>query len=212
MEIKYIDSINATSKQAIEDIFDTIEPQKIACNNWAKEFPYSPLVSFKIFHTGELLHLRFNVEEQCTMARVGEDQGRVWTDSCVELFLSIGNVGYYNFETNCIGRMLLAYKDKEGVSTSAPTEIMETIQREPSIGSVPFEEITGDNKWSMTLAIPAKALFCHDLDSWCGVEGSMNLYKCGDDLSKPHFLSWNPIDNPTPNFHLPPFFRQINFL
>ena len=212
MEIKYIKDIEVTNKLAIEDIFSSIEPQQIACNNWANEFPYAPTVSFRMFHTGELLHLRFDVEEEYTMAKVGEDQGRVWTDSCVELFISVGNVGYYNFETNCIGKMLLAYKDQDGVSTSAPIQTMEIIKREPSIGCVPFDEITGDNKWSMTLAIPAKALFSHNLDSWCGVEGSMNLYKCGDDLSKPHFLSWNPIDNATPNFHLPPFFRKINFL
>jgi hypothetical protein len=38
-----------------------------------------------------------------------------------------------------------------------------------------------------------------------------NFYKCGDSLSVPHFLSWQPIDNPTPNFHLEKFFGELDF-
>ena len=28
-----------------------------------------------------------------------------------------------------------------------------------------------------------------------------NCYKCGDLTVKPHYLSWNPVVNPTPDFH-----------
>lgn len=28
-----------------------------------------------------------------------------------------------------------------------------------------------------------------------------NCYKCGDQTEKPHYLSWNPVVNPTPDFH-----------
>ena len=43
---------------------------------------------------------------------------------------------------------------------------------------------------------------------WDGLRARMNLYKCGDDLSHPHFLSWQPIEAPKPNFHLPAFLRR----
>jgi hypothetical protein len=36
-----------------------------------------------------------------------------------------------------------------------------------------------------------------------------NFYKCGDETPEPHFLSWNPIDLPKPNFHVPQFFGQL---
>ena len=39
----------------------------------------------------------------------------------------------------------------------------------------------------------------------------MNLYKCGDNLSHPHFLSWQPIDTPQPDFHRPEFFAAGKF-
>ena len=38
-----------------------------------------------------------------------------------------------------------------------------------------------------------------------------NFYKCGDMLSKPHFLSWNPIDTPSPDFHVPASFGLLTF-
>ena len=38
-----------------------------------------------------------------------------------------------------------------------------------------------------------------------------HFYKCGDKLQQPHFLSWNAIGNPKPNFHLPQFFGTIVF-
>jgi hypothetical protein len=30
-----------------------------------------------------------------------------------------------------------------------------------------------------------------------------NCYKCGDLTEKEHYLSWNPVDHPTPDFHRP---------
>lgn len=63
----------------------------------------------------------------------------------------------------------------------------------------------------MVLAIPPQALFMHSLTDWSGLKAKVNLYKCGDKLSQPHFLSWKPISAPKPDFHLPEFFEQIKF-
>ncbi|MBR5570284.1 MAG: hypothetical protein IKW10_05250 [Oscillospiraceae bacterium] len=30
-----------------------------------------------------------------------------------------------------------------------------------------------------------------------------NCYKCGDLTPKPHYLSWNPVTSPNPDFHRP---------
>ena len=38
-----------------------------------------------------------------------------------------------------------------------------------------------------------------------------NFYKCGDRLKQQHYLSWNPIDLPRPNFHCPEFFGELTF-
>ena len=39
----------------------------------------------------------------------------------------------------------------------------------------------------------------------------VNLYKCGDNLNQPHFLSWSPITLDKPNFHCPDFFGTLIF-
>ena len=38
-----------------------------------------------------------------------------------------------------------------------------------------------------------------------------NFFKCADKAAHPHFLSWNPIDVPTPDFHRPDFFGELRF-
>ena len=44
-----------------------------------------------------------------------------------------------------------------------------------------------------------------------GKEIRANFYKCGDELDKPHYLSWNPINLEKPNFHCPEFFGTLFF-
>ena len=210
--MKSIEYIPINRREDIEEAFSRVSPEAIACNNWAEEYPYAPKVNFRMFHSGEDLHLRFEVEEQYTQALVERDNGDVWTDSCVEFFLSLDDRGYYNFETTCIGRMLMAFRKVKPEPTYATEEILSLIERTPSIGSEPFTELIGENKWTMTLKIPAGALFRHELKSWQGVEARMNLYKCGDNLTKPHFLSWKAIDMPSPNFHVPQFFETVKFI
>ncbi|HEX8038127.1 MAG TPA: carbohydrate-binding family 9-like protein [Chryseosolibacter sp.] len=41
---------------------------------------------------------------------------------------------------------------------------------------------------------------------------SKDFYKCGDNLPEPHFITWNDVKAPKPDFHLPEFFGRINFL
>ncbi len=39
----------------------------------------------------------------------------------------------------------------------------------------------------------------------------VNVYKCGDALKTPHFVSLYPIETPSPDFHRPEFFRELSF-
>lgn len=50
----------------------------------------------------------------------------------------------------------------------------------------------------------------------CNCTGSL-LIGCGkerphrDQLSSPHYLSWQPVDTPSPDFHQPRFFGECHF-
>ncbi len=205
-------TIQKIDPQNIDLQLQNIEPILIDKCNWPKEFPYAPHVECRLAHTGRNLIIRFDVEEKYTAARVDRDNGEVWTDSCVETFIALDQAGYYNFETTCIGKMLLAFRKERNVDVvPASQQIIDTVKRTPSMPVATFEERVGDNRWSLKIEIPASALFKHKLEAWDGVKARMNLYKCGDNLSHPHFLSWNPIDVPAPDFHRPEFFREVVF-
>ena len=197
------------SGKTLEQVFEGIAPEKIACCNWAEEFPYTPSVTFKMFHTGEKLYVRFDVEEQYTAARVAEDNGRVWTDSCCEFFLSLDGETYYNVETTCIGKMLIGYRKQGQDPIHAGSDVLSQVERYTSLGSEPFEERIGEHKWSLMLGLPTAIMHQHKVESWSGLKLKANLYKCGDELSKPHFISWKPIDLPKPRFHCPEFFADL---
>jgi hypothetical protein len=65
--------------------------------------------------------------------------------------------------------------------------------------------------WELTLNIPFTIFIHNNITSLVGKECRANFYKCGDDLTVPHFLSWNVLYNSKPNFHLPQFFGVITF-
>lgn len=184
----------------------------IATVNWENQYPYRPKVSFKIAHNGSHLFIQYFVVENEILAKIKEDNGAVWTDSCVEFFISFNSSPfYYNAEFSCIGKALLGYRKERKDVVYGNHNIMSSIKRYSSLGIDNFERKKGDFEWNLLLVIPASAFWMSELESFCGVEARGNFYKCGDDLSTPHFLSWHPINTEKPNFHLPNFFGVLSF-
>lgn len=210
--VKNIEAENPTAEQ-VAGLLDLHNCQCHAIDNvnWRADYPYAPKVCFRIAHNSDNILLQFVVDEQYTMATVDTDNGEVWTDSCVEFFITFDQKGYYNFEFTCIGKALLGFRKTKPEVTHAPVEVMQSIQRLSSLGTQTFAERIGDNRWELSVVIPRQALFGHEFESLGGLEAQANLYKCGDKLSKPHFLSWNPIGTETPNFHVSQYFGKVKF-
>lgn len=207
-----ISQLSSADLVAATKLLSTVEAQAIACINWPESFPEKPTVSFRMAHNGkDELFIRFTVKEEATLALVKEDNGEVWTDSCVEFFLALDDKGYYNFELTCIGKALLGYREEGVDAVHGTPEVMQSIKRLSTLGTANFEEKALNAPWELTVAIPTSALFKHQVKNWKGVTAKMNLYKCGDNLSKPHFVSWKPIDTENPNFHMPRCFVEVNF-
>ena len=151
----------------LAEVFEGLEPQKVSCCNWAADYPYAPEVAFRMFHTGDKLYIRFDVKEQYTAARITENNGDVWTDSCCEFFYSLDGKSYYNIEVSCIGRMLCGYYTEKGATAlRAGEEILSQVERTSTLGSEPFEERVGENSWSLTLGIPTAVFHQHKIESW----------------------------------------------
>lgn len=185
--------------------------QSIDNINW-EAFPYKPDVLFRIAHTDNAILLNFRVKEQSVRAKYGNDNGSVWTDSCVEFFVVPANDDiYYNFECNCIGTILLGGGPARGKRDHATPDVMDQIKRWSSLGYKPFEERLEETTWEVALIIPYSTFFKHQITSLDGTEAKANFYKCGDELQTPHFVSWNPIKTEKPNFHCPEFFGTVLF-
>ena len=206
---KIVPSGNDTEE--IKRIFSGIAGNRISNCNWSDQFPYTPEASFKLFHDGANIYLQFEVTEKDLHSKITEDFGEVWTDPCVEMFIAPDCDTYYNFECTCIGKMLVACHARDKETEKMPLDKLSKIERIPTLGTENFELRKGENSWSIIEIIPVTSLFNHSIDSWDGKKMRANFYKCGDNLPNPHFLSWNKIDFPRPNFHLPEYFGEIEF-
>ena len=212
-----ISKINA-SGVAAQEIPALLRENKILYNrventNWPKEFPYCPKMQFGIAHTGEEFLIHYCVEEQSVRAVAQKDNDNVWEDSCAEFFISPAADGlYYNIECNCAGTLLLGVGEGRNNRQLAVPEITRQIDRWASLGRTPFDTRDQPTRWELALRIPYTVFFRHNITSLDGLTLKGNFYKCGDKLPVPHFISWNPIGTPTPDFHCPQFFGKLEII
>lgn len=212
LQVPFIKVDSVDDQKEIADKLSGLPVNEIACVNWPEDYPAKPKVSFKIAHDNENIFLHYFVEENEILAETKDDNGPVWTDSCVEFFISFDNIFYYNAEFSCIGKALLAYRPGRANAVHADTGVMNSIKRFSSLGSEPFGKRQGEFKWDMLLVIPVSVYWKSGLTSFKGIEAKGNFFKCGDNLSECHYLSWNPIKTEKPDFHRLDFFDKILFL
>ncbi len=178
--------------------------------NWP-QFDYCPRVTFSIGYGGGDLCVRFAVEEDSVLAERTETNASVCRDSCVEMFIAPSPGGYFNFEFNCIGTTLVGCGNGRGDIQYLDPDIIARIRRQSSLGSDPFSERLEPTAWHLTAAIPLEIMGISE-EKLPGHICSANFYKCGDCMSKRHYLTWNPVDIPAPDFHRPDHFGRIEFL
>jgi len=180
--------------------------------NW-KDFSYKPGVRFNIAWGENEIYLKYYVRESNVKAEKSKTNEMVCEDSCVEFFVSPSDDGlYYNLEFNPIGTALMGSGHGRHDSTRADARIVDGIRRLTSMGDAPFGEIRGDLQWTITLAIPLETFFHHKTGSLKGKSFRANFYKCGDKLSNPHFVTWNPVGTEKPDYHRPEHFGILKFV
>lgn len=185
---------------------------RIETLNW-KEFEYKPEVIFSIAYGEKEIFLKYYVKENYIKAEKTETNQMVCEDSCVEFFISPGDDGiYYNLEFNPIGTCLLGTGTSRADSRRADPEIISGIRRLASAGTSPFSERTGETEWTLTLAIPFSVFFHHEIKDLKGRTFRANFYKCGDNLTVPHYVTWNPVGTENPDYHQPKYFGTLKFV
>lgn len=182
---------------------------KIDQVNWPESFPEKPEVTVEVSNDRENLFLKWHVRGEQLRAVTTEDQGPVWEDSCVEFFCQVpGDDHYFNFECNCIGAMVGSRRKGRAEDVQPlPAEQMVRIERKCDFPREAFEEKDGLFEWTVEERIPLDLIFQKPIAK--GQKLKANFYKCADKTKRPHFVSWQPIDLPKPDFHCPQFFGEI---
>lgn len=193
--------------ETVEPILDQYAAKApIATINWP-EYPERPEVEALIARSSHSLFLKFDVTEQSVRGTYTDDGSPVYQDSCVEFFVRHpDDRRYLNFEFNCLGTCDAARRQsRELAAPLVPTEY-QRIRRHASLGRTPVAIDDKATSWRLLIEIPFELM---DLDGQALPSAlRVNFYKCGDLTKRPHFLSWNPIELPTPNFHCPEYFGE----
>ncbi len=176
-----------------------------------------PETNVKLTYDNHYIYVIFSVKDQYVKAVAKKRNGKVWHDSCVEFFFTPGPDiarGYFNFEANCKGVYLFQYHIENGDTSGFIDEddCKEIIVSHSLMKDVEEESVIPEN-WTLEYRIPIAILENYmEVDKpGSGTRWRANFYKCADNTSHPHWLTWAPINYPKPKFHLPEFFGWLEF-
>lgn len=212
LKINYFPKLENANIKEVADLFEQNNTfEYIDMLNWPTQFPYKPDSRFKIARSMGSLFLHFKIVERDISALYNTDHDPVWKDSCVEFFCQLPDQkSYFNFEFNCIGTCLATKRDSRTENIITLTrEQMGCIKRYASLGNTSFEPKKGIYEWKLTIEIPLFLIGV--VPGKLPEEIKANFYKCADESTSPHYLSWSLISTPEPDFHCPEYFGKLVF-
>ena len=176
---------------------------------------HRPKVEAKMAHNGQALYVVFRVEDRYVRAVARGYQGNVSRDSCVEFFFTPGvdlGLTYFNVEINCGGAMLFHYNPEGGETVLVDRSDCNRVEIAHSMPEIVDPEIAEPVTWTLEFRLPFDVV-----EKYCpsatrpspGATWRANLYKCADETSHPHWLTWAPVDFPRPKFHVPECFGTL---
>ncbi len=166
---------------------------------------YAPKVEVYLCHDGDRMLVSFKVFEDVVVARERRDNGKIWCDSCVEMFLRPfdDDDRYINFEFNPYGAAVMsigAGREDRQALVFGYKDRLKVVPRH------------FDGGWSLAFEVPfgmLSEIYQREEKIGRGARISANFYKCGDETPYPHFGMWREVESDVPNFHLPEFFGEL---
>jgi hypothetical protein len=190
----------------------------LVLENYMGERPdHFPVTQARLLYDETCLYVIFRVEDRYIRAVSQKFGDAVYCDSCAEFFFTPGKdieAGYFNIEMNCGGVMLMNHQSgRDENCRCISLEDAGKIQVFHSLPKIIDPEMTEPTTWTLEYRLPIGILGAYAVverpDS--GVVWRANFYKCGDETSHPHWLTWAPIDLPKPDFHQQGFFGTLEF-
>lgn len=175
--------------------------------NWPEQYPSCPTSTVAIAHSGQFMHALFSITATETRALITEDLGPVADDTCFEIFLKHpGAPRYWNYEFNILGSANVSSRIERKNPVRFSRDGLQAIERISSC-KTPREITRGIASEWLLVSIPLEQLGVSCDKGPVLMEG--NFYSCASALATPYYLSWSPIDTPSPDFHRPEFFGYL---
>jgi len=186
-----IDSIN-------DNAWKSAEIANINICNW-DEYKRNIKTTAKLLYSDLGVHVQMQTDERPLLARFTEQNGPVCKDSCMEFFISPNenDIRYINFEFNPFGTIhysIIASAD-EWTYPDKKKDYFEV------------QSYVDEEKWIIQFFIPFE--FTDGIFGYHTKKMRGNIYKCGADTAKKHYISYYPIYTEEPNFHSPQFFGDF---
>lgn len=171
-----------------------------------------PNTKVKLMYDDKYIYVIFKVEDKFVRSVNREINSPVSNDSCVEFFFTPDtddSLGYFNLEVNAGGTPLFRFQKERNIGkVEIDLEDIKSIKIAHSLPEVVEPEILEPTTWTVEYQIPINMLekYFNIVKPTSGVTWKVNFYKCADETSNPHYLTWNKVENEIPNFHLPEYF------
>lgn len=178
---------------------------------------HQPKTQAKVAYDDDHMYLIWRVEDNFVLAKRTRHGQDVWNDSCVEFFFTPGgdsdSSGYFNLEANCGGAMLFGIHVPAAPKAGFTPEQLSKVTIASSLNAPIDPELATPTIWTLEYKVPLSLLekFSKVQKPRPGATWRANFYKCAEENSQPHWLTWAPVTWPKPQFHLPQYFGTIQF-
>ncbi len=179
---------------------------------------HRPRVEARLLYDDDAVYAFWRVEDAFVRAVARRTHDSVSRDSCVEFFFSPSaqaGQSYFALETNCGGTLLFARHNLPRADSLLidPADCA-LIQIRSSLPPRIEPEQPGPLTWLLQYRLPIRILARYlPVEAPApGVTWRANFFKCADDSSHPHWLTWAPVPHAQPDFHRPEAFGVIDFL
>jgi len=200
-----------------KEVWKTADVIKIV-NHMGLRPGFFPEIQISMAYDNGNIFLIFNIEDRFVRCLTSEINGQVWKDSCVEFFFSPDTdfpERYFNLEINCGGTPLMHYNiiPRKDTVTLDPSDISR-IEIAHTLPKIVDPEIEVPISWTIEYRIPLLMLkkYSKISEPAPGIVWKANFFKIAENNSNPHYLTWAPVNNPVPDFHLPQYFGEVRFI
>ncbi|MBE7055994.1 MAG: hypothetical protein E7388_00945 [Ruminococcaceae bacterium] len=141
----------------------------------------------------------------------------VHLDSCMEFFISPveNNLAYFNFEINPLGTLYTGFcstglrKDSQKIENNLNKEYFDICAMSKKDAINYNENADKNSYWEISYSVPFEYIKKYMPDFKPKGKMRANFYKCGDMTITEHYVVWNNIEVPEPDYHRPEFFGEL---